>query len=216
MPHLLPGQEVEDAEWEDLPRHHRLPRTPQHAPRLSLRRHRIREKCEKSDDEGGAHVFRRSERAAASHPQAGVQNDARLYPKAWGRQIERSRGLEESHFLASTEHLDSLSRQTVQAWLPTTCAQCNRERTSGTRRASSRPATFCTGCGARLCVKCFFPWHMDRNLSSGEVLSLARRRSQSTDIRRPERRRIMRTRGMQQDEGSSSQSSEGTVSEGAL
>ena len=44
MPHLLPGQEVEDAEWEDLLRHHRLPRTPQHAPRLSLRRHRIRKK----------------------------------------------------------------------------------------------------------------------------------------------------------------------------
>ena len=134
--------------------------------------------------------------------------------ESFGRQIERSRGLEESHFLASTGHLDSLSRQTVQAWLPTTCAQCNRERTSGTRRASSRPATFCTGCGARLCVKCFFPWHMDRNLSSGEVLSLARRWSQSTDIRRPERRRMMRTQGMQQDEGSSSQSSEGTVSEG--
>ena len=140
----------------------------------------------------------------------------------FGRSIERLRGLSEGHFLASTEHLDRLSRQTVKAWLPTTCAQCNRERTTGGRGAASRPSTFCTGCGARLCVKCFFPWHMDRNLSHDEVVSMTQRWNQPND---PTTAPAKRRRGPASAVPSStaqqtsvreekSSSSEGTVSEG--
>ena len=44
--------------------------------------------------------------------------------------------------------------------------------------AASRPSTLCAGCGARLCVKSYFAWPMDRNLSLDIVVSMTQKWNQ--------------------------------------